>query len=120
MVMDPWDYGPYGDPMHQDPSSKKSAPSTTWEWRKIKMRPAGTAPERKSARGRPSALSRWNRRERLTITVHSRGGPEAWWELRARGRVWRRPGHHCLEDVLGDIFDGEGGQPSTGKRDRSA
>lgn len=46
------------------------------------------------------------RRERLTITVSHRGGAESWWELRARGRVWRRPGWMALEDVLADIYDG--------------
>lgn len=40
-----------------------------------------------------------------------RGGSEMWWQLEARGRVWRRDGAIALHDVLQDIFDGVNGQP---------
>jgi hypothetical protein len=34
------------------------------------------------------------------VTIVYRGGSEAWWELRARGLVIRRPGHVMLHEVL--------------------
>ena len=45
-------------------------------------------------------------REPVTITVRYRGGGEGWWELKARGEVWRRPGSLCLHDVLREIYQG--------------
>jgi hypothetical protein len=41
--------------------------------------------------------------------VTYRGGAEAWWSIKARGRVWRRPGTLALHDVLQDVLDGIGG-----------
>lgn len=58
-----------------------------------------------------SPLSARNPREPLTITVHYRGGPEAFYEIRARGRVWRRAGHLCLHDVFDQINRGDGYSP---------
>lgn len=42
-------------------------------------------------------------REPLTVTVTYRGGPECWWEIRARGTVIRRPGVTSLHDVLSHL-----------------
>jgi hypothetical protein len=41
-----------------------------------------------------------NPRVRLTIQVTYRAGAEAWWQLEARGRVFRFPGHICLQEAL--------------------
>ena len=45
-------------------------------------------------------LARRNPRDPLTITVTYRGGPECWWELKARGVTIRRPGSVSLHDAL--------------------
>lgn len=39
-------------------------------------------------------------RENLTITVRYRGGPECWWEIKARGETVRLPGYVHLHDAL--------------------
>jgi hypothetical protein len=83
------------------PESNSSSISTTWAWKKVKMRglphPEGTA----APQGRPfSRFGRRSRRERTWIQVQYRGGPESSW-LICRGTSCRRfPGHLCLEDVL--------------------
>jgi hypothetical protein len=70
------------------------------------MRQPPQAGEPQRPKGTPQALlRRRDRRKPLTITVTYRGGPECWWELRARGAIVRRPGHVALEDVLSQ-FDG--------------
>jgi hypothetical protein len=92
-----------------DLPNKRTA-STTWEWRRVKIRTPPSGPAAQPPKGSSPPLSSWPRREALTITVHHRGGAESWWEIRARGRVWRRPGHHALEDVLGDVYAGRGGK----------
>lgn len=51
------------------------------------------------------ALGLRNRRKPLQVTITYRGGPESWWELRARGKVVRCPGHWFIEDALSQ-FDG--------------
>lgn len=45
-------------------------------------------------------LARRDPRDPLTVTITYRGGPECWWEIRARGTVIRRPGSVALHDVL--------------------
>lgn len=49
-------------------------------------------------------LPGWNPRDPLTITVSYRGGSEAFYELRSRGRTWRLPGSLCLHDVMRRIY----------------
>jgi hypothetical protein len=48
-------------------------------------------------------LPRRNPREKLTITVKLRGGPEQWVEIHARGRVGRYPGYVTLAEMVYDI-----------------
>lgn len=78
--------------------------STTWEWRKTKIRrPAGG-----HSGSAPKAL-RWfslpprNPRQPLTISVKFRGGPECWYEIHARGQVGRVPGWLCIHDLMVEI-----------------
>lgn len=81
-------------------------PSTTWTWRRVKLRrPAGGQGDSAADRRHPSALRKRNPREPLQVRVVYRGGPEAWWELSARGVTIRRPGSCALHDVL-SLFDG--------------
>lgn len=37
------------------------------------------------------------------MSVTYRGGPECWWEIKARGEVWRVPGVIALHDVMRHI-----------------
>lgn len=79
-------------------------PSTTWQWKLVKMsRPPKAPSTARAQRARLKPLARRNPRESLTITVKWRGGPECWWEIVARGRVWRAPGHVAIHDVLARI-----------------
>lgn len=78
--------------------------STTWEWKKVKMR--GPRPEGQHSTAKPSrfgGLSKRNRSARLTLTIHHKGGAESWWVVEARGRVAAFPGHRALEDVMAEI-----------------
>ena len=86
-------------------ASNKCTPSTTskWEWRKIRV-PHGPL-EAQRPEGAPSKLSRWNRRDPLTITVVYRGGAEAWIQIKARGRTIRVPGHLAVIDALEKVWE---------------
>lgn len=37
------------------------------------------------------------------MIVRFRGGAECWWEITARGNVWRAPGYVSLHDVMARI-----------------
>ena len=39
----------------------------------------------------------------LTMMLTYRGGAEAWWEVKCRGRTYHFPGHLCLHDVMARI-----------------
>lgn len=41
------------------------------------------------------------------MTVRYRGGPEAWFEVKARGRSWRFPGVTALYDALVTVYEGQ-------------
>lgn len=69
--------------------------------------PHGSAPPQGA---RPKPLVRRDRRSPLLISVRYRGGPEAWYEVEARGRSYRFPGSVCLHDALELINEGLGGQ----------
>jgi len=94
--------------MTDSSDTNECTPSTRWEWKRVKMRPSPEGPQGQRSQSTSKALSRRSKRESLTITVKNRGGPEDWWEIRARGRVWRRPGYTALSDLLGQVYDGEG------------
>jgi hypothetical protein len=40
----------------------------------------------------------------VTVVLKYRGGPEGWVEVRARGRIWRRPGFTAIHDVLIEVL----------------
>lgn len=83
----------------------KCTPSTTWEWRKVKIQRRSQSPSSASPQGASHALrADWNPREPLTVTVRYRGGPEAWIELKARGETYRMPGHVALFDALSSVW----------------
>lgn len=76
-------------------------PSTTWEWRCVKLReatPEAPVAAARAKRGRLVAFrSRWRP---ITIQVSYSGGAESWWRITARGTSWFFPGHRALEDVM--------------------
>lgn len=89
--------------------SNTRAPSTTWTWKRVRI----TQPPQANGHASASALSirqlsKRDRRKPLTIAVKYRGGPECWWEIRARGAVIRVPGHAALHDVLDALSEGNG------------
>lgn len=95
------------------PSNKRTA-STTYQWRKVKIRPSGDQPSKTSPQASSPALKPWPKDRSLSITIKHRGGAESWWEIVARGRVWRRPGHLLLDDVLAEVMSGQRGKPLAG------
>ena len=93
--------------MSSNSDANKRTPSTTFEWRKVKISRAPQASTDSRPKGVPAALrARRDPRRPLTVTIVYRGGAEAWWELRARGMVVRRPGHVSLHDAL-SALEGE-------------
>lgn len=80
--------------------------STTYEWKRVKISQRRNGPRKAPPGGRhPKQLTPWPRRQRLELRVTYRGGSEGWYEVRARGQVWRFPGCLCLEDVLSSIYN---------------
>jgi hypothetical protein len=78
--------------------------STTWEFRKVKIREPRPEAQHGSAKPRRFALlPKRDRRSRLTITLAYKGGAEAWWVIEARGRTAAFPGHRALHDVMAEI-----------------
>lgn len=60
-------------------------------------------------------LSRRDPRDPLQVTVKYRGGPECWYEIKARGATVRVPGHVALHDLMLTINTG-GAQRREGDR----
>lgn len=50
------------------------------------------------------SLLPWPRSKPMTIVIKYRGGPEGWVEVRARNRVWRRPGSTAIYDLMCEVF----------------
>jgi len=91
--------------MHDDSESNICPPSTTWAYRKVKIKtPARAADTARRSRSTFRSLARRPLRDTTTLTVKYRGGPECWWEIRARGVTVRRPGWLALHDVLREIY----------------
>lgn len=90
--------------------------STTWEFRKVRIRrpPDGheTAPR---SGGHWHGLPPRPIRETITLTVVWRGGPEAWYEIKARGRTGRVPGWLSIHDVMMRINNAESYGPRRGR-----
>lgn len=91
-------------------NSNNSTPSTTPQWKWAKIRSAPARPTVRSPKASSSSLAAWDKARALSITVKYRGGAECWWEITARGHVWRRPGHLHLDDVLQEVLSGKGGK----------
>jgi hypothetical protein len=96
----------YGSDMGESEGEYECSESTTWAWIRVKVSPAPQAPggQRRKA---PSKRLRapWNPRDPLTVLVRYRGGSECWYELRARGRTYRAPGHLAINDIMDRIYE---------------
>lgn len=92
--------------MAQQSESERTFPSTTWEWRRVKMKPppAGHSTAR-AKRGRWYGLPTWPRQRKLSVELTWRGGPESWWLVKARGRHGVFPGHAAIEDVMAQVLN---------------
>lgn len=92
--------------MAEDPAFEHLFPSTTFEWRKTKIRkpPAGHGTAR-AKRGRWIGLPTWPRHRTLTVKVRYRGGTESWWLIQSRGRSGVFPGHLAIEDVMAAVLN---------------
>jgi hypothetical protein len=79
---------------------------TRWDVMTDKIKaapPGGDQPERSEVQSGFRNLRKRDSYEPLWIEVRYRGGPEASWLIRARGRTYRYPGHLCLHDVLAEV-----------------
>lgn len=98
-------------------ATNECTPSTTWEYRKVKISRRLQGSAGASAGGRPpKRLARRDPHERLSIVVKYRGGAEAWWLVEARGERYTFPGHLAMHDVLMFISDGNLGVAKGGRR----
>lgn len=94
----------------QDENTRSS--STRWAWKRVRIPPSPEAPSSAVAK-RPPPLGTWDPRTPLTVTITYRGGPEAWYELKARGRRWRRPGSLSLHDVMMELYQPARARPDS-------
>lgn len=90
--------------------SNSRLPSTRWVWKKVRVPAPPEGPPARAASAASPPVSRRNPRESLTVTVRYRGGAECWWQVEARGRVWRTPGVIAIHDVMTWINEGQGGK----------
>lgn len=92
----------------------KAGPSTTWSWEVDKIsRPRREGQAREAQPRRWRSLSRRNPKDKLTLTVTYRGGPEAWYLVEARGRSGVFPGVRALHDVMEEIYQSNRGIPGS-------
>lgn len=89
------------------PTANTRSASTTWAYKRVKVRrPAGgQKPSGPQAR-RWALRAPRNPREPLTLTIKYRGGPEAWYEVHARGEIGRMPGVTSIHDLMEEINRG--------------
>lgn len=91
--------------MPSDEVVEQSFPSTTYEWRKVKIkRPAGGQSTVRRSRRSFLRLTPQPRTRPVRITVTYRGGAESWWLVEARGEREALPGHWSLDDVMARVL----------------
>lgn len=80
------------------------AASTTYEWRKVRIR---SAPAGESAPAGSSTQLGRRRRDRYrahTVVVKYHGGPESSWIVYVGKECWRFPGYTALDDVMARVL----------------
>lgn len=82
--------------------SAGETPSTTWRWKRIKVRDAPARGQSlvrmEDAVETPSVLK--DRHKPFTLTLSYKGGSESNWLVSYGNRLWRCPGWMVLEDVV--------------------
>jgi hypothetical protein len=90
-----------------DGDGEQPFPSTTWEFKRVKVRRPPEATGTAAAEQRPSGRRRAREpRDPLGVVVRYRGGSECWWQIEARGRTYRFPGWVSIHDALARINAG--------------
>lgn len=90
--------------MARQEASYRRSPSTTWEWRKVKIQgPRPTQHLSATSGARSTYVPRRDARKPLCVEIRYSGSAEAWWVVKGRGHTWRFPGHWCLDDVLQEV-----------------
>lgn len=87
-----------------EPSAAALAPSTTFEWKRVRVRRGAAGSE--TARRSRSFWRRYARRdpgEWITVRLKWRGGAQDWVMVSARGETNPIPGHRALIDVVMDV-----------------
>ncbi len=106
--------------MDPSPAIEQPFPSTTFAWKKVKMKPPPAGHETARAkRGRWHGLPTWPRRRLSRLEVYWRGGAESWWYVGARGRYGVFPGHMAIEDVMAQVLNEYDGPNLTDLRPRT-
>lgn len=91
--------------MESSSSTEQSFPSTTYEWKKVKVgRPAGGQGTARRSRSGWLRLARADRSRPVRITITYRGGAESWWWVECRGEKGALPGHWSLDDVMSRLL----------------
>lgn len=103
--------------MTDDSETNTRSPSqtTVWKYAKIAVRPKDPDEERSQSSFRRLPWARQT--DPINCTIEFRGGPQCWWEIRARGAIYRVTGDLALHDVMSGILSGElvGRTPETDK-----
>lgn len=87
--------------MDQSTRGVRQQASTTWAWRKVKLRAVPPGQGIASPKATPSRFCLAPKRGQwLQIEVRYHGGSESSYVLRYRGNSWRFPGWMALADVL--------------------
>lgn len=85
------------------PPVEHTFPSTTFVWKRVKiLDPSGSSGQRRFAAPSEPLRAR-DPRKPITVQLEYRGGPEAKWRVRARGRTWNFPGVTALHDVMAAV-----------------
>lgn len=100
--------------MEPSPEIERLSESTTWAWRRVKIRRPPQAENTARAKRAPiTSLLPWPRKRPMHLEIRYRGGPECWVEIRARGRVIRRPGTEALADLWFELAGWDHGVPQS-------
>jgi hypothetical protein len=86
------------------PAYRTRVRSTTYRWKRVKVGEPRLPPDdTASPKGSPFRVSHRDPTKALHMTFMYSGGAESWWVVKARGKVWRRPGWTALDDLLADV-----------------
>lgn len=88
---------------HTPDESNTRSPYTTFKWKRVIITGPPAPKAQRAAGARPAPLGTRDPRKPITVSVEYRGGPEAKWRIRARGRTWNVSGVTSIHDVMAMI-----------------